>query len=97
MQLPVQIVILLADFSGFLSYSVHQNPAELDDWLGDLNPQSKEVIKGAYAVPSLASAVLGDKFQFERLGNVTRIFVSNLTAPSPWIMKIKSTMCPCCS
>ncbi|CAD6272643.1 unnamed protein product [Miscanthus lutarioriparius] len=45
-----------------------ENPAELDNWLGDLNPQSKEVIKGAYAVPSLASAMLGDKFQFERLG-----------------------------
>ena len=62
-----------ADVSGCLSYSVHQNTAELDNWLGDLNPQSKEVIKGAYAVPSLASAMLGDKFQFERLGNVTRI------------------------
>nr|CAB3464148.1 unnamed protein product [Digitaria exilis] len=45
-----------------------ENPAELEDWLGDLNPQSKEVVKGAYAVPSLANAVLGDKFQFERLG-----------------------------
>ncbi|CAL5096754.1 unnamed protein product [Urochloa decumbens] len=45
-----------------------ENPAELEDWLGDLNPQSKEVIKGAYAVPSLANAMLGDKFQFERLG-----------------------------
>ena len=45
-----------------------ENPAELEDWLGDLNPNSKEVIKGAYAVPSLATAVLGDKFQFERLG-----------------------------
>ncbi|GJN05583.1 hypothetical protein PR202_ga23225 [Eleusine coracana subsp. coracana] len=45
-----------------------ENPAELDDWLGDLNPHSKEVIKDAYAVPSLATAVLGDKFQFERLG-----------------------------
>jgi len=45
-----------------------ENPAELEDWLGDLNPQSKEVIKGAYAVPSLANALLGDKFQFERLG-----------------------------
>ncbi|OEL25098.1 Glutamine--tRNA ligase [Dichanthelium oligosanthes] len=48
-----------------------ENPAELEDWLGDLNPQSKEVIKGAYAVPSLANAVLGDKFQFERLGYFT--------------------------
>jgi len=46
-----------------------QNPAELEDWLGDLNPHSKEVIKDAYAVPSLATAVLGDKSQFERLGN----------------------------
>ncbi|CAO2181181.1 unnamed protein product [Urochloa humidicola] len=45
-----------------------ENPAELEDWLGDLNPHSKEVVKDAYAVPSLASAVLGDKFQFERLG-----------------------------
>ncbi|ONM29183.1 Glutamine--tRNA ligase cytoplasmic [Zea mays] len=45
-----------------------ENPAELEDWLGDLNPHSKEVIKDAYAVPSLATAVLGDKFQFERLG-----------------------------
>ncbi|KAL6838739.1 hypothetical protein ACP4OV_031453 [Aristida adscensionis] len=45
-----------------------ENPAELEDWLGDLNPRSKEVIKDAYAVPLLASAVLGDKYQFERLG-----------------------------
>ncbi|KAF6160795.1 hypothetical protein GIB67_035996 [Kingdonia uniflora] len=45
-----------------------ENPAELDDWLGDLNPQSKEVISEAVAVPSLASAKVGDTFQFERLG-----------------------------
>ncbi|PUZ58400.1 hypothetical protein GQ55_5G507100 [Panicum hallii var. hallii] len=45
-----------------------ENPGELEDWLGDLNLNSKEVIKDAYAVPSLATAVLGDKFQFERLG-----------------------------
>ncbi|XP_072983839.1 glutamine--tRNA ligase [Typha latifolia] len=45
-----------------------ENPAELEDWLSDLNPNSKEVIPEAYAVPSLGSAVLGDKFQFERLG-----------------------------
>ncbi|XP_008795989.2 glutamine--tRNA ligase [Phoenix dactylifera] len=45
-----------------------ENPSELEDWLSDLNPHSKEVIREAYAVPSLASAVLGDKFQFERLG-----------------------------
>jgi hypothetical protein len=32
------------------------------------------VIKGAYAVPSLATAVLGDKFQFERLGNLSNLY-----------------------
>ncbi|XP_064970058.1 glutamine--tRNA ligase isoform X3 [Musa acuminata AAA Group] len=45
-----------------------EDPAELEDWLSDLNPHSKEVIPEAYAVPSLANAVLGDRFQFERLG-----------------------------
>lgn len=48
----------------------HQNPSELEDWLSDLNPRSKEVVPEAYAVPSLVSAVVGDKFQFERLGNI---------------------------
>lgn len=51
-------------------YLALQNPAELEDnWLSDLNPNSKEIIPEAYAVPSLASAALGDRFQFERLGN----------------------------
>lgn len=45
-----------------------ENPAELDDWLGDLNPHSIVVVKGAYAVPSLKNAAVGDGFQFERLG-----------------------------
>uniref|UniRef100_M1B5V7 glutamine--tRNA ligase n=1 Tax=Solanum tuberosum TaxID=4113 RepID=M1B5V7_SOLTU len=45
-----------------------ENPAELDDWLGDLSPESKVVIQNAYAVPSVSKATLGDKFQFERLG-----------------------------
>ncbi|CAN1826448.1 Glutamine--tRNA ligase, cytoplasmic [Linum perenne] len=48
-----------------------ENPAELDNWLADLNPNSKKVVLGAYAVPSLASAVIGDRFQFERLGYFT--------------------------
>lgn len=47
---------------------MNQNPSELEDWLGDLNPHSKVVIPNAYAVPSLASSTLGDNFQFERLG-----------------------------
>ncbi|KAL9238975.1 hypothetical protein vseg_013338 [Gypsophila vaccaria] len=45
-----------------------ENPAELDDWLADLNPNSKVVIPNAFAVPELQSAVLGHTFQFERLG-----------------------------
>ncbi|THG14171.1 hypothetical protein TEA_000747 [Camellia sinensis var. sinensis] len=42
--------------------------SELDDWLGDLNPESKVVMPGAYAVPSVKNAAVGDTFQFERLG-----------------------------
>ncbi|KAK8643523.1 hypothetical protein V6N13_012815 [Hibiscus sabdariffa] len=45
-----------------------ENPAELDDWLADLNPNSKVVVPAAYAVPSLRNAAIGDTFQFERLG-----------------------------
>lgn len=45
-----------------------ENPAELDDWLGDLNPHSKVVMSSAYAVPSLKNAAVGERFQFERLG-----------------------------
>ncbi|XP_031265729.1 glutamine--tRNA ligase, cytoplasmic [Pistacia vera] len=48
-----------------------ENPAELEDWLSDLNPKSKEVIHGGFAEPSLHTAVVGDKFQFERLGYFT--------------------------
>ncbi|KAG2401209.1 Glutamine--tRNA ligase [Vigna angularis] len=45
-----------------------KNPAELDNWLGDLNPNSKVIIPGAYGVSSLRNAKVGDNFQFERLG-----------------------------
>ncbi|KAK9280478.1 hypothetical protein L1049_014170 [Liquidambar formosana] len=60
---PLKVEVRLFD-KLFLS----ENPAELDDWLADLNPQSKEVIPGAYAGPSLKNAAVGDRFQFERLG-----------------------------
>ncbi|KAG6484539.1 hypothetical protein ZIOFF_053058 [Zingiber officinale] len=56
-----------------------EDPAKLEDWLADLNPHSKELIPEAYAVPSLANAVLGDKFQFERLG----YFAVDLNSSSP--------------
>lgn len=60
---PLKVEVRLFDRL-FLS----ENPGELDDWLADLNPNSKVVIPEAYAVPALGSAVLGDKFQFERIG-----------------------------
>ncbi|KAL0380778.1 UNVERIFIED_CONTAM: Glutamine--tRNA ligase, cytoplasmic [Sesamum angustifolium] len=60
---PLKVEVRLFD-KLFLS----ENPAELDDWLGDLNPNSKVVITDAYAVPSLQNAAVGDRFQFERLG-----------------------------
>ena len=53
---------------------LNQNPAELDDWLADLNPQSKELISGAYATSLLQNAAVGDKFQFERLGRLQNPF-----------------------
>ncbi|KAK4484231.1 hypothetical protein RD792_011455 [Penstemon davidsonii] len=52
----------------FSKLFMSENPAELEDWLGDLNPESKIVVNDAYALPSLKSAVIGDTFQFERLG-----------------------------
>lgn len=54
-------------------FSVSQNPNELEDWLGDFNTTSKEVITGAFGVPPLANAKEGDKFQFERLGGISRL------------------------
>ncbi|KAG4202205.1 hypothetical protein ERO13_A05G321600v2 [Gossypium hirsutum] len=48
-----------------------ENPAELDNWLTDLSPNSKVVVPNAYAVPSLGKAAVGDTFQFERLGYFT--------------------------
>ncbi|MDR2481304.1 MAG: glutamine--tRNA ligase/YqeY domain fusion protein [Spirochaetaceae bacterium] len=41
-------------------------------FIDNLNQNSLEVINGALAEPSLASAVHGDKYQFERLGYFTR-------------------------
>ncbi|RXH79300.1 hypothetical protein DVH24_040447 [Malus domestica] len=38
-----------------------KNPAELEDWLADLNPESKVVIPNAYAVPSLGRYFVVDK------------------------------------
>jgi glutaminyl-tRNA synthetase len=45
-----------------------ENPGAEEDWLGKINPNSLEIIKNAKLEPSLKSAKLLDKYQFERLG-----------------------------
>jgi glutaminyl-tRNA synthetase len=48
-----------------------ENPSELEDgqnFTANLNPQSLEVIAEAKLEPSLAHAVAGSRYQFERLG-----------------------------
>nr|XP_043613934.1 glutamine--tRNA ligase [Erigeron canadensis] len=60
---PLKVEVRLFD-KLFLS----ENPGELDNWLDDLNPESKVVMPCAYAVPSLKHTEVDDKFQFERLG-----------------------------
>jgi glutaminyl-tRNA synthetase len=38
------------------------------DWKSNLNPKSLEVVPGCWAEPSLAGAVPGGRYQFERVG-----------------------------
>eukprot|EP01121_Diplochlamys_sp_Union-15-3_P000019 TRINITY_DN10014_c0_g1_i2.p1 TRINITY_DN10014_c0_g1~~TRINITY_DN10014_c0_g1_i2.p1 ORF type:complete len:557 (+),score=88.14 TRINITY_DN10014_c0_g1_i2:184-1671(+) len=44
-----------------------KNPAEVDDWLGDLNPNSEKVVT-AIVEPSVKQLKVEDKVQFERIG-----------------------------
>lgn len=67
------LVMMAADIYS----NLQQNPAELDNWLGDLNPHSKVVILDAYGVPSLRDAAVGDRFQFERLGMFNNLLLEN--------------------
>ncbi|KAI3943760.1 hypothetical protein MKW98_004265 [Papaver atlanticum] len=60
---PLRVEVRLFD-----KLFVSENPAELEEYLTDLNPESKEVIPEAFGVSSLRDAAVGDKFQFERLG-----------------------------
>ena len=49
----------------------HPNPMEFrkgGNFKNHLNPESKQVLKGCKLEPSLRAAVVGDRFQFERLG-----------------------------
>ena len=43
-------------------------PDDVEDWTSVLNPRSLEVVAGARVEPALASAVAGERFQFERTG-----------------------------
>jgi len=45
-----------------------ENPDEGDDFTANLNPNSLAVVPNAKLEPSLSSAVLGTRYQFERLG-----------------------------
>ena len=45
-----------------------ERPDEEDDFLSTLNPDSLEVVADAKVEPSLADALPGERFQFERLG-----------------------------
>ncbi|KAL0446863.1 UNVERIFIED_CONTAM: Glutamine--tRNA ligase [Sesamum latifolium] len=50
---PLKVEVRLFD-----KLFISENPAELDGWLGDLNPHSKVVVTDAYAVPSLRTLLL---------------------------------------
>ena len=45
-----------------------EDPDEGDDFIGNLNPSSLELLSDCKLEPSLADASVGDHFQFERLG-----------------------------
>jgi glutaminyl-tRNA synthetase len=48
-----------------------RDPNELEegeDWLANLNPRSREVIRDAWIEPMLAAAAAGSRWQFERMG-----------------------------
>ncbi|EFH64913.1 predicted protein [Arabidopsis lyrata subsp. lyrata] len=60
---PLKVEVRLFDK---LFYS--ENPGELENWLDDINTNSRLVVSDAFAVPTLKEAALGEKFQFERLG-----------------------------
>jgi glutaminyl-tRNA synthetase len=46
----------------------HEDPAGTDNPLEHLNPRSLEVISAAKIEPSLATAAVGSRYQFERIG-----------------------------
>lgn len=55
-------------FEARLFDTLFKSASLADDWLADLNPESRVVVKGCYATPHLAAATVGERFQLERLG-----------------------------
>ena len=45
-----------------------ENPAAIDNWVADLNPNSLVVVKNVFLEPSLKTTKHLDKYQFERVG-----------------------------
>jgi glutaminyl-tRNA synthetase len=45
-----------------------EDPAEADDFLSVINPDSLKIVENALVEPALASVHVGDQFQFTRLG-----------------------------
>jgi glutaminyl-tRNA synthetase len=60
---PLAVEVRLYDFL-FKS----DEPAAIDDWVADLNPNSLVVVPKAYVDPSVKTAKTGTQFQFERTG-----------------------------
>jgi len=63
------------------------------DWLANMNPQSLEVLTSCYVEPSLVSAKVGARFQFERLGyfcvdrestDLRKVFNRSVTLRDAW-------------
>ena len=73
----------------------------MEDWLADLNPNSKIVISEAFAVPILKDAKLGDRFQFERLGKwiclETTVFLLQYEYIDSFVCVMYAHIHQCCS
>mmetsp|Transcript_551 Transcript_551/g.1641 ORF Transcript_551/g.1641 Transcript_551/m.1641 type:complete len:812 (+) Transcript_551:162-2597(+) len=83
-QSPPRVELRLYDvlFSG-------EDPAGSEDWLGDLNPNSLEVVPDALASPPLLAAKPGDRFQLERLGY---FMVDSDTRPGAMVLNRTCTL-----
>lgn len=58
----------MADTVAALQLFKSENPGELDDWRGDINTDSEEVLPSVMLCPRLHAVKPLERFQFERLG-----------------------------